>query len=100
MNGLRDVGVAGDYKIDDPALVTWRNEFRTETGVAELQIALFDFRQKSFRDLGEGGDGQAVLLVVIFGFHVGGRRAKQKGYPQSFLKVHVQVQVVSMRKLV
>src|SRR5215472_2072957 len=90
VNRLRYLAVAGDDKIDDAGFMAWRNELWTEAGVAQLQIALFHFRQKGFGALRKSGDGQAVLRVAVFALYLGCRRAKKKRAPQRFGEMHAE----------
>src|SRR6184192_4179742 len=82
LDGLWHVRVARYDKIND-AFVAWGSELRAKPSVAELQVALFDFRQP-------------ILLVVIFSFHIGCRRAQEKRSPQSLGEMHAEAQAVAM----
>src|SRR6266568_8314501 len=66
--------------------------------MAELQVALFDFRQQRFCALRKSRDGQAVFLVIVLPLNVGRGRAEEKCSPQGFGEMHPEAQSIGMRQ--
>ena len=80
LNDARHLFVVFNHKISD-VVVTGRDQLRTETGVAKLQIGLLKFRQHGLRVGNKFWNGHAVAFVVVLALDVSGRGADKHGVP-------------------
>ena len=95
VNSLAHSLVACDDKVGRTFCAGW-HKLRSQPGVAQLQVAFFNFRQKFSRASHEFRDRKPIAFVVVLLLDVSGTWPDEHGPPKCLREVHAQTQDIGM----